>query len=41
MVAATAVNDSFCWWQLIAIVGALVLLCLSPYLIFIGTLIYV
>lgn len=39
MVAAAEVNDSFCWWQVLVIVSTLILLCLSPYLVFIGTLI--
>jgi hypothetical protein len=40
MVAVTAKNDPFGWWYALAIVSALVLLCLSPYLVFIGTLIF-
>ncbi|MFT6269480.1 MAG: hypothetical protein ACJAVV_002306 [Alphaproteobacteria bacterium] len=41
MVAATEVNDPFSWWYVLAIVGTLVLLCLSPYLVYIGPLIFI
>jgi len=40
MFAATAVNDPFSWWYVLGIVGTLVLLCLLPYLVFIGKLIF-
>jgi hypothetical protein len=41
MVAATEVNDSFNWWYALGIVLTLVLLCLSPYLAYIGKLIFI
>ena len=40
MIAETQVNDSFNWWYALGIVGTLVVLCLSPYLIFIAKLIF-
>jgi hypothetical protein len=40
MVAATEVNDPFNWWYVLGIVGSLVLLCLSPYLTYIGKLFF-
>ncbi|MFT5282684.1 MAG: hypothetical protein ACI94Z_001516 [Yoonia sp.] len=36
----TQVNDSFNWWYMLGIVGALIVMCLSPYLIFIAKLIF-
>jgi hypothetical protein len=40
MIRATEVNDPFSWWSVLGIVVTLVVFCLSPFLAYIGELVF-